>query len=177
MLENNYYQILGVSFNANEEELKVAYRELAKQFHPDVNPSKDTLAHFQLISLAYDVLSDPIKRKKYDLILKYGAELKPVTQEKPKHRDPKYRPKSGTFSAFDNLRRKKVKKMDKKTMLVIRLLFGSMACIGLVVLTFAIIDIQSDGREAYERGVGGFVFSAVFLGLLLLGWVNKIYEQ
>jgi len=177
MLENNYYQILGVSFNASEEELKTAYRELAKQYHPDVNPSRDTLKYFQLISLAYDVLSDPIKRKKYDLILRYGSERKPAEEEKPKHRDPKYRPKSGAFSAYDHIRRKKPKKLDKKTMMVVRLFFGIMAFIGLMVLVFAFTDIQSDNQETYDRGVNGFIFSGVLLGLLILGWVNRVYEQ
>ena len=176
-MENNYYKILGVGINSSEEKLKEAYRNLAKKHHPDVNRSENSQKHFQLVSLAYEVLSDPIKRKKYDLLMKYGVQLKPESEQQPKHPDPRYRPKSGVYSAFQNIRRKKTKKKDKHTRLLAGVLFGSMAFIGLVVLVFAITDIRSDGVEAHERGIRGFLFSFVFLGLLLLGWINKIHEQ
>ena len=176
-MENNYYKILGVALNASEVELKEAYRNLAKKYHPDINRSANSLKYFQLVSLAYEVLSDPIKRKKYDLLMKYGVQLKPESEQEPKHPDPRYRPKSGVNSAFQNIRKKKSKKKDKHSRLLAKVLFGSMAFIGLVVLVFAITDIRSDGVEAHERGIRGFVFSFVFLGLLLLGWINKIHEQ
>ncbi len=63
----DYYKILGVSRNASEQEIKRAYRKLARQHHPDVKPGdKDAEAHFKEINEAYDVLSDPDKRAKYD---------------------------------------------------------------------------------------------------------------
>ncbi len=63
----DYYQTLGVSKNATADEVKKAYRKLARKYHPDVNPN-DTEAHkkFQQINEANEVLSDPEKRKKYD---------------------------------------------------------------------------------------------------------------
>jgi len=63
----DYYQTLGVNKNATADEIKKAYRKLARKFHPDVNPN-DTEAHkkFQQINEANEVLSDPEKRKKYD---------------------------------------------------------------------------------------------------------------
>lgn len=61
---DDYYQILGVSRNANESEIKRAFHKLAKQFHPDVNPSG--AEKFKDINHAYDVLSDPEKREIYD---------------------------------------------------------------------------------------------------------------
>lgn len=69
----DYYKILGVNRNANEENIKSAYRKLAKKFHPDKNP--DDLAaeeKFKEISEAYDVLSDPAKRKKFDDFIDFG---------------------------------------------------------------------------------------------------------
>jgi curved DNA-binding protein len=63
----DYYKILGVDRNAEEKEIKKAYRKLARQYHPDVNPGdKAAEEHFKDINEAYEVLSDPDKRHKYD---------------------------------------------------------------------------------------------------------------
>ena len=63
----DYYKILGVGKNATDEEIKKAYRKLARQYHPDRNPgNKQAEERFKEISQAHDVLSDPEKRKAYD---------------------------------------------------------------------------------------------------------------
>lgn len=69
MAENkrDYYEVLGVSKTATDEELKKAYRKLAKQYHPDMNPgNSDAEAKFKEANEAYEVLSDKEKRAKYD---------------------------------------------------------------------------------------------------------------
>src|SRR5437870_13167311 len=67
MAERNFYDILGVSRNASAEEIRKAYRKLARKYHPDINPgNKEAENKFKEISVAYDVLSDPEKRKLYD---------------------------------------------------------------------------------------------------------------
>ncbi len=63
----DYYEILGISKNANLDQIKSAYRELALKFHPDRNSSKDAEEKFKEINEAYAVLSDPEKRKQYDM--------------------------------------------------------------------------------------------------------------
>lgn len=63
----DYYKTLGVNKNATEDDIKKAYRKLARKYHPDVNPNdKEAHKKFQEINEANEVLSDPEKRKKYD---------------------------------------------------------------------------------------------------------------
>ena len=67
MAESNYYQILGVERGASHDDIRKAYRKLARKYHPDINPgNKEAENKFKEISTAYDVLGDEKKRKLYD---------------------------------------------------------------------------------------------------------------
>ena len=70
MAEKDYYDILGVSKDANDDEIKHAYRKLSKKWHPDINKAPDAEAKFKEINEAYETLSDPQKRANYD---QYGS--------------------------------------------------------------------------------------------------------
>jgi molecular chaperone DnaJ len=70
----DFYRILAVAENATSEEIKKAYRKLAKQYHPDANPNDPAAAdRFKEVSEAYSVLSDDAKRRQYDQMRKYGS--------------------------------------------------------------------------------------------------------
>lgn len=66
-MARDYYGLLGVSKNASDADIKRAYRKLARELHPDVNPDEAAQAKFKEISVAYEVLSDPDKRRIVDL--------------------------------------------------------------------------------------------------------------
>ena len=75
----DYYDILGVPRSADEKEIRQAYRRLARQHHPDVNPGDDAAAErFKSINAAYEVLSDADKREKYD---RYGDRWEQAEQQ------------------------------------------------------------------------------------------------
>ncbi|MBF8192285.1 molecular chaperone DnaJ [Nonomuraea sp. K274] len=67
MANSDYYATLGVRRDASQDEIKKAYRRLARELHPDVNPDPETQDRFKEITQAYEVLSDPNKRQMYDL--------------------------------------------------------------------------------------------------------------
>lgn len=70
-MQTNYYKILELPYNASVSDVKRAYREKAKSFHPDVSCSEAAKKEFQLLNQAYSVLSDAEARRKYDILLFY----------------------------------------------------------------------------------------------------------
>ena len=81
MTFKNYYTILGVKSSANLEEIKTAFRQLAKKYHPDKNSeNKSAEDFFKELQEAYETLSNVEKRGKYDLKFKYASNYKPSKQ-------------------------------------------------------------------------------------------------
>lgn len=64
----NYYEILEVSVDSSTAEIKAAYRKLARKYHPDINKSPEAIDKFKEISAAYETLSNPIEREKYNIL-------------------------------------------------------------------------------------------------------------
>jgi molecular chaperone DnaJ len=82
MAREDYYKVLGVAHGASADEIKKAYRRLARKFHPDVNPSDKTAEEkFKKISEAFDVLSDPKKREIYDRYGQYSESMNEAGQK------------------------------------------------------------------------------------------------
>ncbi len=80
-MSDNYYQTLGIKRDASDKEVKQAFRRLARKYHPDVNPGdKASEAKFKEVNQAYEVLSDPEKRRKYD---QFGQNWKYADQFPP----------------------------------------------------------------------------------------------
>ncbi len=86
----DYYQILGIPKTASDDDIKKAYRKLARKLHPDLNPNdKEANKKFQQINEANEVLSDPEKRKKYDLYgenWEHGEEYEKARQAQGRNR-------------------------------------------------------------------------------------------
>jgi DnaJ-class molecular chaperone len=81
-LSEDPYSVLGVSKDASQEDIQKAYRKLAKKLHPDLNPgNKQAEESFKSVSVAYDLLSDPEKRARFD-----RGEIDASGQERPRHR-------------------------------------------------------------------------------------------
>ena len=78
MAEKDFYQILGVPREASQQDIQRAYRKLARQYHPDVNADPAAEERFKDVSEAYDVLSDPQTRSRYDAL---GADFRQVPED------------------------------------------------------------------------------------------------
>lgn len=76
----DYYEVLGVSHDADQDAIRRAYRKLARQYHPDLNSDEDAEERFKELGEAYEVLSDPEKRERYDRL---GANWREVEREAP----------------------------------------------------------------------------------------------
>jgi len=103
-MEFNHYQVLGISRNASNEEIKKAYKALAKKYHPDMNPNNAFYeAHFKKINEAHEILSHPTKRGEYDFKLRQATapSIRPTPSKKQA-----YKPKSNVTANTMNLSRK-----------------------------------------------------------------------
>lgn len=130
-MERNYYDILEIKTNASEQEIKSAFRKLARKWHPDVaGNSPDVVKRFKEINEAYEVLSDSDKRKKYDILrgILHSATSekkqappppppKPEQTEKPKQQKEKKTEQKNTFQdAWDNfIKNTKQQEKSKQT--------------------------------------------------------------
>jgi DnaJ-class molecular chaperone len=100
-MSEDLYATLGVARDASQAEIKRAYRKLAKEMHPDLNPDKDVAERFKQVTAAYDILSDAEKRGKYD-----RGEIDASGEERPQYqyyRDFAEDPAAGRFYAREGV--------------------------------------------------------------------------
>ncbi len=74
MNDNDYYKVMGVARDASAQEIKTAYRRLARQYHPDLNKDPLAIEQFKTLGAAYEVLKDPKKRAEYDQVGMFDAD-------------------------------------------------------------------------------------------------------
>lgn len=103
----DYYKILNVSKSAKQREIKQAYRLLAKQFHPDVNSSKDAASQFIEINEAYVLLTSPRKKAMYDRINARKTHPNYTPNAKYKRQNSRWESKVNRATAKGNKRAKK----------------------------------------------------------------------
>lgn len=154
MALNNYYHILEVGYNASQEDVKLAYRRLAKKYHPDVNANDTEKAEmFKLINEAYKVLSDSDKKAAYDLRLLLGIHEEYTASENNSYT---YDARSRTFRYRYYYRKQEPVTYSKKTYLAVTLFVISIAsAIWLVPFTLSWYSSAynyNQGVEYYKNG-------------------------
>src|SRR6201999_1401366 len=95
--KKDYYELLGVKKSTSSDDIRKAFRKLARKYHPDVNPGdKAAEEKFKQMSEANDVLSDPKKRKVYDQLGYYSDQIDPATADAYARAQQGYGPGSGS---------------------------------------------------------------------------------
>lgn len=104
-MDKNYYKIMGISQEASEKEIKMAYRKLARKYHPDISKEPQAEERFKEMGEAYEVLKDPIKRAEYNQYLKNQEFIHRQNKQSTDHRKGSYQFQGGHFDSdfFESL--------------------------------------------------------------------------
>jgi hypothetical protein len=141
----DYYQILGVNQSSSAEEIKRAYRKLAITYHPDKNPDPQAESIFKEINEAYDILSDPEKRRAYDFRHQAPFTTSQEVYNQPRHRDPAYKP--GKTKVFRKSERENLHELMVEYLPFVQK--ATLFCF--IISTCLLIDFVWPVRESQER--------------------------
>jgi len=168
----NYYNILGVTYNASLEEIKKAFRLKAKLCHPDVNKSINAKAAFQIINEAYQVLVDPEKRKLYDHKWKtrYGQSFHNRTYTQGQAYNNNY---YKAYTGQRNYKKKNEAPVERAFFDVF--LFISLFILGGVSIIMGIFNLVFKEWESIDN-LSGLMMGVWMLFLLFAGW-NFIMKE
>lgn len=122
-MEHNLYDILGVSPTASAQEIKLAYKQLALKYHPDRNPGNARAEElFKIVNAAYQTLSNPGKRARYDLRLQYIREQRQAIRQHQPYQNPRYRqtrePASVSERYYQNIPRREERRFVRKDLYI-----------------------------------------------------------
>jgi hypothetical protein len=170
------YEILGVDRNATRDEIQDAFHTLARKYHPDVNPDPQVVERFKEISAAYEVLSDPEDRAKYDMQI--GAERRHQQQTSSRPSDTAWRQQTmynqRTRTMWDHQWSRPPFEPSKNRHQDISSIVGVMALVGFIlVLANLIINIFIGDIDSIIKSVGWVpcVITVFFVaGVGALGW-------
>ena len=166
-MEVDYYKILGVQRDANADQIRLAYRNKAKLYHPDLNKTPNAKVLFQLVNEAYQVLVNPEKKRWYDFKLKYptttGIRPQPVRTRTTSY--------ESYYKAYTHQQHQKKEEKEfekyKKTILD-NFLFYFLICAGVMAIIFSSIDMFFDKMNM--KTASGLIFGIWFIFLMFWGW-------
>jgi curved DNA-binding protein CbpA len=146
-MDPNYYDILGVSKTASEEEIKTAFKNLAKKYHPDKHLGNSLYEeHFKKINTAYQILSDKEKRQRYDWKLEYANQKKNIKPDQGKYQR---QTRQTTKPAQPKKTEEQIKKQRKYIILISSFLFVFLS--GCLIFYYYMNNRLS--REHYQEGI------------------------
>jgi curved DNA-binding protein CbpA len=163
----DYYKILGISQNATPEQIRQAYRMKAKMYHPDINKNPDAKILFQLLNEAYQILTNPEKKRWYDFKLKYPSTtgLKPQPDNR---RTTTYESYYRAYTRYQQERNEEKEHAKYRKTLLDNFLFYFLIVSGFMAIIFSAIDLIYD--EVSMKNITGMIFGVWFLLLLFWGW-------
>jgi curved DNA-binding protein CbpA len=163
----DYYQILGISREANVDQIKQAYRSKAKLYHPDINKAPNAKIIFQMINEAYQVLINPEKKKWYDFKLQYPS----TTGMRPQAERRRTQTYDSYYKAYTRQQQEKQKEKEfvryRKTALD-NFLFYFLIVAGASAIIFSINDLVYNTYSS--KNASGLIFGVWFLLILIWGW-------
>jgi len=165
-MEVDYYKILGLHRDATSDQIRRAYRSKAKLYHPDINNTPNAKLLFQLVNEAYQILTNPDKRKWYDFKLKYPSTT--GARQPDRHRTSTYASYYKAYTYQQQQKQEEKESANYKKTLLDNILFYFLVFAGAMAIIFSALDMISE--KVNMKTASGLVFGVWFLLLMFWGW-------